>query len=116
MLVIETGDQASEPEADGEHVHTREPSDVCECVVRFEPDVVGELFTITTRGKIVGPLKGNYGTYAVVIDEVVEPAPKEDYSFEKMQMQQMFTGRAQNGLYEALQKASDVTDNRAKFY
>jgi len=82
-----------------------------------EQDVVGELFSMTDpRGKLVGPLKGNFGTYIILVDEIVPATPKEDYTFELSQLQQMFSGREQNGLYDALLKASEIKDNRAKFY
>ena len=82
-----------------------------------EQEVVGELFSMAnTQGKMVGPIKGNFGTYLIFVDEIVPAGPKEDYTFEFSQLQQMFTGREQNGLYDALLKASDVKDYRAKFY
>jgi peptidyl-prolyl cis-trans isomerase D len=78
-------------------------------------EVVGKLFTLPANS-IQGPLIGNQGTYLVIIDEIIEASPKEDFTMERSQALQTFGGRASNGLFDALKKSADITDNRLLFY
>lgn len=78
-------------------------------------EVVGKLFTLPANS-IQGPLIGNQGTYVVIIDEIIEASPKEDFTMERSQALQAFGGRASNGLFEALKKSADITDSRLLFY
>ncbi|MCK7539508.1 MAG: SurA N-terminal domain-containing protein [Marinilabiliales bacterium] len=78
-------------------------------------EVVGKLFTLPANS-IQGPLIGNQGTYLVIIDEIIEASPKEDFTMERSQALQAFGGRASNGLFEALKKSADITDSRLLFY
>jgi peptidyl-prolyl cis-trans isomerase D len=80
-----------------------------------DPVVIGMLFTSPT-GKLLGPLQGRYGTYAVIIDGINEPGKKEDYSREYYQEKQNFEQRAAQGIYPALQKIARISDSRLRFY
>jgi peptidyl-prolyl cis-trans isomerase D len=80
-----------------------------------DADMVGKLFSLPAN-KIQGPIQGTMGAYIVIIDEIVEAPPKDDFSFERSQAVQAFTGRATNGLFEALKKSADIQDNRLMFY
>jgi len=78
-------------------------------------EVVGKLFTLPANS-IQGPLIGNQGVYLVIIDEIIEAAPKDDFTMERSQTLQTFNGRVSNGLFEALKKSSEIKDNRLLFY
>ena len=80
-----------------------------------EGEIVGKLFTLPTN-VLNPPLQGNFGIYVAIIDQVTEAPPKEDYTYENSQMQQMFSGRVTSSLFDALKNAADVVDNRLKFY
>ena len=80
-----------------------------------ELEIVGQLFN-AKKGDFLGPLTGNYGAYIAVINDVVEPPAKEDYTMEKMQQMQNFSSRVSNNSYSALEKKAKITDNRLMFY
>jgi len=80
-----------------------------------EGEIVGTLFT-SKKGQVTGPLTGNYGAYFVQLINVTEPAPKEDFSVEKMQMHSAFDSRVSNSAYQAIEKVVKIQDNRAKFF
>jgi peptidyl-prolyl cis-trans isomerase D len=80
-----------------------------------EGEIVGALFT-QKNDIVLGPLVGNYGAYFVKILEVKEPSPKEDFTAEKMQLQNAFESRVSNSSYQAIEKAAKLQDNRAKFF
>lgn len=80
-----------------------------------EPEVTGKIFTLP-KGTVNGPVTGNFAAYFVIIDEIVEAPPKEDYTYEKMQLQQGFDSRVTSQLFPVLQKAAEITDNRELFY
>ncbi len=78
-------------------------------------DVVGKLFTLPA-GSIQGPLVSNMAAYITIIDEIVEAPPKDDFTLERSQAIQNFTGRATNGLFDALKKSASIKDNRLLFF
>ena len=80
-----------------------------------EGEIVGTLFTFK-KDQVAGPLTGNYGAYFVKLIEVTEPAPKEDFTVEKMQMKNSFESRVSNSAYQAIEKVVKIQDNRAKFF
>jgi peptidyl-prolyl cis-trans isomerase D len=80
-----------------------------------EGEIVGALFT-EKKDMVLGPLAGNYGAYFVKILNIIEPSPKEDFTVEKMQLQNAFESRVTNSSYQAIEKAAKVQDNRAKFF
>jgi len=77
--------------------------------------VVGKLFTLPTH-TIQGPLQGKMGVYVVIIDDVIEAAPKADFTVENQQIAQSIQGRVVNGLFDALKKTAKIKDNRLLFY
>jgi hypothetical protein len=79
-----------------------------------EAEIVGKLFTLA-KDQPLGPLTGNYGLYFVKIIDIIEPAKKEDFYMEKMQMQGAFSSRA-GGAYNAIEKTAEINDNRALFF
>jgi peptidyl-prolyl cis-trans isomerase D len=80
-----------------------------------EGEIVGNLFNLK-KGQVTGPLTGNYGAYFVEVLEVTEPAPMEDFTSVKMQMQSAFESRVANSAYQAIEKVVKIQDNRAKFF
>jgi len=79
-----------------------------------EATVLGQIFTLK-KGEFVGPLTGNFGAYCLVIDEINEPGAKEDFNYEKMQLQQAF-GSKVSSLYSNLKKTAKIVDNRIRFF
>jgi peptidyl-prolyl cis-trans isomerase D len=80
-----------------------------------DPEVVGKLFTLPVKS-IQGPLQGSMGAYIVIIDEVIETSKKDDFTMERSQALQAFSGRATNGLFDAIKKTAEIKDNRLLFY
>ena len=80
-----------------------------------DPVVLGILFTSPT-GKLLGPLQGRYGAYAVIIDGMNEPGKSNDYSREFYTQKQNFEQRAESAIYPALQKTAKISDSRLRFY
>ena len=80
-----------------------------------EGELVGQLFT-TKKGELQGPLTGNYGVYFCVINDITEPAAKEDFTNEYMQQLQGFNQRVSGTMYQSLEKTAKITDNRLMFY
>ena len=80
-----------------------------------EGEIVGSMFTLK-KDQVTGPLIGNYGAYFVKVIDITEPAPKEDFTMEKMQMQNAFESRVTSAAYQAIEKTAVIKDNRAKFF
>jgi hypothetical protein len=80
-----------------------------------EGDLVGQIFT-AKKGELKGPLTGNFGAYICFINDVTEAPAKEDFTSEYMQQQQSFNQRVTGNMYQALEKAAKITDNRPQFY
>ena len=80
-----------------------------------DPEVIGKLFTLPA-GSLQGPLQGSMGAYVVIIDEIQEAPPKDDFTMERMQATQTFANRLPNSLFESLKKSAEIQDNRLLFY
>jgi peptidyl-prolyl cis-trans isomerase D len=80
-----------------------------------EPEIVGQLFTCKA-GELIGPLKGKYGTYIAIIDNINKAAEKQDFTGERMQQESGFENRASGLIYEAIKKAGKIKDNRRNFF
>lgn len=80
-----------------------------------ENEIIGGLFN-SEKGKVQGPVIGNFGVYFILIDEVSETPAKEDYTYEMMQNKQQFEQRVSSFMYPALEKSAKVEDSRIKFY
>lgn len=80
-----------------------------------DPEVVGQLFSCKAN-ELIGPLKGKYGAYVVIIDHINLPAEKQDYNNERMQQQSSFDNRASGLIYESIRKAGKIKDNRRNFF
>jgi peptidyl-prolyl cis-trans isomerase D len=80
-----------------------------------ENEIVGDLFTMK-QGIVTPPLEGKFGCYFVLIDDIVQPPPKEDYSYEYRMMVSTFQSRVMNRAYDALKKTAVIKDDRMRFY
>ena len=81
-----------------------------------EGKVIGTVFGMK-QGQVSKPIVGNAATFVVKLDKVT-PAPKlANYNNIARAMGMAFTQRVfEDAPYVALKKASDVEDNRIKFY
>lgn len=80
-----------------------------------EPEVIGKLFTYKP-GELIGPLKGKFGVYVAIIDNITPAPDKNDFSAERMQQQSVFENRASGMIYEAIKKAGKIKDFRKNFF
>ena len=80
-----------------------------------EPEVVGRLFSLQ-KGVPSGPFKGKFGSFMVILDDMIQPAPKDQYTSDKMQMEGQFQAQVGSQIYDAIKKAADIKDNRLRFY
>ena len=80
-----------------------------------EYDVVGEIFALE-NGQTSVPLKGETGVYVVNVTTRT-PAPEpQDLNIDKASLVQRAQSRVDGGLFNALQEAVGVKDDRSKFY
>jgi peptidyl-prolyl cis-trans isomerase D len=79
----------------------------------YEPEVVGSLFSGLKDGETTKPLIGNAGVYVIRINKTIKPATATNYDAERTQMLAQARGSMQSTLVSALQKRSEVLDNRA---
>lgn len=80
-----------------------------------EDEVIGTIFTLK-EGDMSKPIKGNQAVFMVIVDKVVNPGPKDDYTVEKKMLSNAFATRSQREINEALKKKADIEDNRLMFY
>ena len=80
-----------------------------------EGEILGKIFTFKTNS-LMGPLTGRYSAYYLVVDEIIEPAAKEDFTYERNKLVQSFQGRVSSNLYTTLHKITTIEDDRIKFY
>jgi hypothetical protein len=52
----------------------------------------------------------------VIVDKMVVPNAKDDYSVEKKMLSNAFATRSQREINEALKKKADIEDHRLMFY
>jgi len=80
-----------------------------------EYEVVGEIFALE-NGQTSVPLKGETGVYVVNVTNKA-PAPEpQDLNIDKASLLQRAQSRVDGGLFNALQEAVGVKDDRSKFY
>ena len=80
-----------------------------------EPEIVGRLFTCKA-GELIGPLKGKFGAYVAIIDNINSVPEKQDFTGERMQQESGFANRATGLIYEAIKKAGKIIDYRKNFF
>ncbi|MCX6245985.1 MAG: SurA N-terminal domain-containing protein [Bacteroidetes bacterium] len=80
-----------------------------------DPEVIGRLFT-AKQGVLQGPLKGKYGVYVVIIDNIVPAAEIQDYTSARMQQESTFVNRSEGMIYDVLKKTAKIQDFRRNFF
>lgn len=80
-----------------------------------ESRIVGAAFNKSLLGKVSNPIEGSSGVFAIRAESVGAKASSMDAATLKQNLLQSTRMVSYRGL-EALKKAADVTDNRAKFY
>ncbi|MHC1703993.1 MAG: peptidylprolyl isomerase [Tenuifilaceae bacterium] len=78
-----------------------------------EPAVIATA-AFSQEGKLVGPIVGNSGVYALTVTAINKETG--DIEGEKNRLKGSFGSRAYYEAYEALKKDADIKDKRAKFY
>lgn len=82
-----------------------------------EPKVIGAAFAKANLNKISAPIKGTAGVYLVqTLGVTAVPNQNNDYNILRQNMEGMMRNAIGYGALEALKQASDVQDNRVKFY
>ncbi|HIA37506.1 MAG TPA: hypothetical protein EYM84_02580 [Flavobacteriales bacterium] len=80
-----------------------------------EPKLIGKIYG-SKVGVLSEPLQGNIGVYVFVLREMI-PAPEtSDFSANKGSMGNNLKARVDYEVFNALEKAADVVDNRHIFY
>ena len=80
-----------------------------------EPKVIGAAFNKSLLGKVIGPISGVTGVFAVKIESNGAKAATTDAASIKQTMIQSTRMASYRGM-DALKKAATVKDNRSKFY
>ena len=80
-----------------------------------ENEVVGKLMTIQPGNFEI--IKGNNAVFVVVVDKINEPAPVSDHTMYANQLKgTLSTKLNSNAYFKALEKDTEITDNRLLFY
>lgn len=80
----------------------------------IEPSVIAAA-TISAEGKMVGPIVGNSGVFALSVT-AVNKEESGDSNSEKTRIAGSYASRAYYEAYETLKKNAKIKDNRSKFY
>ena len=80
-----------------------------------EPKLIGKVYG-SKAGVLSDPIQGNTGVYVFVLNEII-PAPEAtDLSANKSSMENNLKARVDYEVFNALEKAADIVDNRYLFY
>ncbi len=80
----------------------------------IEPAVIATA-TSAPEGKMVGPVKGNSGIFALSVT-AINKGELADVTTEKNRMMNSYRSRAYYEAFEALKKKAEIKDKRSKFY
>lgn len=83
--------------------------------VGVEPVVIATATNIE-KGKLVGPVKGNNGVYAVEVTEIMNAPELANVMLEKQTLSRGFINRSEYQLFEAIKNTAEIVDNRAKYF
>ena len=83
--------------------------------VGLETEVVNELLSLN-ENTVSGPIAGNTGVFKAKVTAKSTPASLNDYTAQKTQLASQLQGGLQAQITTALKKASNVKDERYKFY
>lgn len=81
----------------------------------YDPYLVGKIFG-TKAGQTSKPITYESGVCIVKVESATPAAEIADYTQYKTQLLQTNTGRVEFSIRESLKEASDITDNRYKFF
>jgi peptidyl-prolyl cis-trans isomerase D len=86
--------------------------------IGYEPRVSGAAFNKAWgTAKVSAPIKGNTGVFVIKVSSFVPAAqPAMDYAQQRQAYEQSLRQFADQQLFEALKKKSDISDNRAAFF
>ena len=80
----------------------------------MEPKVIGAA-TALPEGALSEPVQGNNGVYVIVVNEIRQSEESNTLTT-KSRIDMMRQSRVYSEAYEALVDASNIKDNRAKFF
>lgn len=82
-----------------------------------EFQVIGHIFSME-EGQVSAPVKGNGGVFVVALDKFYSPPESNEYLSNRDQLVNAFRSRVQAGsaVYTALEKKTDIVDNRKLFF
>jgi len=78
-----------------------------------EPKVIGASFGLQ-QGETSKPIDGKQGVYVITVTKVTEAAELDNYTSIMNRLNSTLRGALQGKVYQALENAADVEDNRAK--
>lgn len=81
----------------------------------FEPQVQGTMFAIE-KNKISTPIEGVKGVFLVEVRDRETPFEEADIQREKTYLQSLIVAKVRYEVFNAIKKASNIEDNRSKFY
>jgi hypothetical protein len=81
-----------------------------------EYEVIGEVFSMET-GKVSAPIKGSNAVFVVLVDKINTPAETSNFTSNIAQLKSAFSSKVtSNAVFKALEKKSEIVDNRLLFY
>ncbi|WP_111682167.1 peptidylprolyl isomerase [Winogradskyella tangerina] len=78
-----------------------------------EPKVIGAAFGLE-QGKASKPIDGEKGVYIIEVTKVTEATPIDNYTAIVNRLNTTLRNTVQSKVYQALEKAAEIEDNRAK--
>jgi peptidyl-prolyl cis-trans isomerase D len=82
----------------------------------IEPELIAKATSVESNSGIVGPIEGNNGVYIFNVFNKTEAPEVENYETQREKLSSTQRNRVNYEMMEALMKASDITDNRSKFF
>jgi peptidyl-prolyl cis-trans isomerase D len=80
-----------------------------------ERKLIGQVFSLP-KGQISQPISDRRAVYVVVVEDIIEPQPMNNYFTTQLQMSRNMANRVDYEVYPSIEEASSIEDNRAKFY
>ncbi|MDP4265960.1 MAG: SurA N-terminal domain-containing protein [Bacteroidota bacterium] len=80
-----------------------------------EPELAGNIFALSAN-KLSKPTKGFNGVFVYFIDNMIKAPATNDFSVYKLQLLDQYQQRGGYEVYKAIEKKSDIKDNRGIFY
>ncbi|MEA1874473.1 MAG: SurA N-terminal domain-containing protein [Bacteroidota bacterium] len=82
----------------------------------IEPKLIAKASSSEMNSGTVGPIEGNNGVYIFNVFNKIEATKVENYETQRKKLSNTQRNRVNYEMMEALIKASDITDNRSKFF